>query len=99
MTGFDPATEKKKLDPYCPVRNITPDYPPIVMLHGTADTDVPCQESLDMAEQLKKNNVRHEMFAIPGAGHGLGGGDRTWLTRRWLGPGSSSRKSSVRPRP
>jgi|GEM_PF-127866 len=76
VTGFDPATEKKKLDPYCPVRNITPKYPPLIMLHGTADTDVPCQESLDMAEQLKKNNVRYEMFAIPGAGHGLGGGDR-----------------------
>jgi hypothetical protein len=23
VTGFDPATEKNKLDPYCPVRNIT----------------------------------------------------------------------------
>jgi hypothetical protein len=29
-----------------------------------------------MAEQLKKHNVRREMFAIPGAGHGLTGGDR-----------------------
>jgi len=76
VTGFDPATEKSKLDPYCPVRNITAKYPPIVMIHGTADTDVPCQESLDMAEQLRKNNVRHEMLVIPGAGHGLGGGDR-----------------------
>jgi hypothetical protein len=47
-----------------------------MMLHGTADTDVPCQESLDMAEQLKKHGVRHEMFVIPGAGHGLGGGNR-----------------------
>ena len=81
VTGFDPATEKSKLDPYCPVRNITPKYPPIVMIHGTADTDVPCQESLDMAEQLKKNNVRHEMFVIPGAGHGLGGGDRRLVAK------------------
>ena len=24
VTGFDPTTERKKLDPYCPVRNITP---------------------------------------------------------------------------
>ena len=29
-----------------------------------------------MAEQLKKNSVRYEFFAFPGAGHGLGGGDR-----------------------
>ena len=76
VSGFDAATEKIKLDPYCPVRNITPKYPPIVMLHGTADTDVPCQKSVDMAEQLKKNNVQHELFTIPGAGHGLGGGGK-----------------------
>ena len=81
VSGFDPTTEKSKLDPYCPVRNITPQYPPIVMLHGTADTDVPCQESLDMAEQLKKNNVRYELFAIPGASHGLGGGDRQMVEK------------------
>jgi acetyl esterase/lipase len=76
VTGFDPATEKQKLDPYCPVRNITPQYPPIVMLHGTADTDVPCQQSVDMAGQLIKNKVHCELFTIPGAGHGLGGGDK-----------------------
>jgi len=58
VSGFDPATEKNKLDPYCPVRNITPQYPPLIMLHGTEDTDVPCQESRDMAEQLKKNHIR-----------------------------------------
>jgi acetyl esterase/lipase len=76
VTGFDAATEKNKLDPYCPVRNITPKYPPIVMLHGTEDTDVPCQESRDMAEQLKKNKVRYEFFEIPGGNHGLSQGDK-----------------------
>ena len=34
-----------------------------------------------MAEQLKKNNVRYEFFAIPGAGHGLGGGDRQMVDK------------------
>ncbi len=75
VTGFDPVTEKEKLDPYCPVRNITAKYPPIVMLHGTADTDVPCQKSRDMADQLKQNGVYYEMHELPGVGHGFGGGD------------------------
>ena len=75
VTGFDPATEPQKLDPFCPVRNITAEYPPIVMLHGAADTDVPCQKSVDMAEQLKMHHVHYELFTIPGAGHGLRGGD------------------------
>ncbi len=60
VTGYDPITERNKLDPYCPVRNITLQYPPIIMLHGTEDTDVPCQESRDIAEQLKRHGVRHE---------------------------------------
>ncbi len=73
VSGFDPATERAKLDPYCPVRNITSAYPPIVMLHGTADTDVPYQESADMAAALKKQGVPHELLTVEGGGHGLGG--------------------------
>ena len=75
IVGFD-AYDQKGLAPYCPVRNITPKYPPILLIHGEADTSVPCQESLDMAEQLNKNGVRYELITVPGAGHGLGGGDK-----------------------
>lgn len=76
VTGFDPAGEREKLDPYCPVRNITPEYPPILMIHGTVDTDVPYQESADMARELKRQGVVHELISVPGGGHGLGGGDK-----------------------
>jgi acetyl esterase/lipase len=72
VTGFDPKTERAKLDPYCPVRNITSHYPPILMVHGTADTDVPYQESADMAAELKKHGVPHELVTVEGGGHGLG---------------------------
>jgi len=74
VLGFD-AGDQKGLGPYCPVRNITPKYPPTLLLHGEAGTSVPCQESRDMAEQLEKNGVRYELITVPGAGHGLGGGD------------------------
>jgi acetyl esterase/lipase len=76
ITGFDPATDARKLDPYCPVRNITPQYPPTLMIHGVNDEDVPCQKSLDMAEQLKRNGVRSELITIEGGGHGLSGGEK-----------------------
>ncbi len=75
MTGFDPETEREKLDPYCPVRNITPEYPPIIMLHGTEDNDVPCEQSAGMAAELERHGVRHEFIPIAGAGHGLSDGD------------------------
>lgn len=87
VTGFDPASESDKITPYCPLRNITGDYPPIVMIHGTADTDVPFEESANMAFELQKHGVRHELLTVPNGGHGLGGGDPAmiaWAHRRAL---------------
>jgi acetyl esterase/lipase len=75
VTGFDPHTERHKLTPYCPVRNVTPHFPPTLLVHGTLDTDVPYQESVDMAAALKKHNVPHELVTVAGAGHGLSGAD------------------------
>lgn len=76
VTGFDPATEKAKLDPYCPVRNVTPAYPPTMLVHGTEDTDVPYQLSEDMAKEFARHKVPHELVTVRGAGHGLSGGDK-----------------------
>jgi acetyl esterase/lipase len=76
VTGFDPATDRSKLDPYCPVRNISANYPPILMVHGTKDTDVPYELSANMAKELAKHKVSHELVTVPDAGHGLAGGDK-----------------------
>ena len=75
IAGFDPKTEREKVTPYCPVRNVTPQYPPTLLLHGTADTDVPYHESADMNDALAKQGVWHELITVEGGGHGLGGGD------------------------
>jgi acetyl esterase/lipase len=76
VTGFDPAKEKAKLDPFCPVRNVTPAYPPTMMIHGTEDTDVPYDLSAAMAKEFERHRVPHELVTVPGAGHGLSGGDK-----------------------
>ncbi len=75
VTGIDAPKEPGKLDPWCPVKNITSEYPPILMIHGTADTDVPYASSADMARELKKAGVPHELITIPDAEHGLRDGD------------------------
>src|SRR5262249_8034500 len=31
VTGFDPVKDKTKLDPYCPVRNVSHNYPPTLL--------------------------------------------------------------------
>jgi acetyl esterase/lipase len=73
VAGFDPAAEPKVFDPLCPVRNVTPAYPPTLLIHGTKDTDVPYEQSLLMAKELGRHGVAHEFITIQDGGHGFGG--------------------------
>jgi acetyl esterase/lipase len=75
VTGIDVEKEPGKLDRFCPVKQITRDYPPILMIHGTKDTDVPYFCSTDMARELTKHGVKHELLTLEGAEHGLRDGD------------------------
>lgn len=74
VSGHDLRTEPRWFDRYCPVRNVTAQYPPTLLIHGTADTDVPCAESKNMASRLATAGVPHELLTVSGAGHGLTGG-------------------------
>ena len=76
MTGVDPATEKEKLAPFCPIYHVTPEFPPTLFLHGTADRDVPVEQSIAMAAALEKHGVSNESILIEKGGHSLWGGDR-----------------------
>ena len=73
VAGHDPDTEDKWFDRYCPLRNVSGKYPPTMLIHGTADTDVPYEESEKMDEKLTQKSVRHELVTVPDAGHGLSG--------------------------
>ena len=75
VTGFDPKTEDAAYDRFSPVRNVTKDYPPTLMIHGTNDTDVPYEQSVLMQQQFEKHGVDHRLVTIPDAGHGIGDGE------------------------
>ena len=75
VSGWDPRTQAKKFNPYMPVKNVTGKYPPTLLIHGTADTDVPYEQSLMMQQQFKKHGVEHRLVSIEHGEHGLGGGD------------------------
>jgi len=75
VAGHDPDAEPKWFDPYCPVRNISAKHSPIVLIHGTADTDVPFEESVKVDEKLSQFRVDHKFLRVPGGGHGLSGED------------------------
>ena len=76
VSGWDPRNESEKFFPFMPVKNVTRDYPPVALIHGTADTDVPFEQSQMMAKELQKHGVPVQFHQIAGAEHGLSGGDR-----------------------
>jgi acetyl esterase/lipase len=81
VAGHDPDTESAWFQPYCPLRNVTEDYPPTLLVHGTKDTDVPYEQSVLMARELEKKKVKHELITVPDGGHGFGDVDPALVTR------------------
>ncbi len=69
--GRDPEKEPEFFIPYCPLQNVTADYPPTILFHGDDDTDVPHAQSVLMAEELSRHDVEHEFITMKGMGHGF----------------------------
>ncbi|MBI3853819.1 MAG: alpha/beta hydrolase [Verrucomicrobia bacterium] len=83
VAGLDPVTQSKAFDPFCPVRNVTRDYPPTLLIHGTKDTDVPYELSVMMDKELTAKGVKHEFITIPDGGHGFGRNDAEIAARTY----------------
>lgn len=83
LTGWDPRTTPEKFYPFMPLKNVTPEYPPTLFIHGEADTDVPFEQSELMVAELKRHRVEHELVRFPGAEHGLPGVDKQALAKTY----------------
>ena len=79
VSGWHPVRNAEKFHPFMPVRNVTADYPPTLLLHGTADTDVPYEQSTMMAVELEKHGVAHQLITLPNGEHGFDGADRALI--------------------
>jgi len=73
VVGHDPDKEPKAFDAFCPLRNVTKDYPPTLLIHGDQDTDVPIEQSSLMATEFERLGVPHEFIRMVGRGHGFDG--------------------------
>ena len=69
--GRDPVAEPSFFKPYCPIQNVSKDYPPTLLLHGDKDTDVPYQQSVMMAKELMRVGVENKLITIKEGGHGV----------------------------
>ena len=74
VAGHDPDREPRAFDPFCPVRNVSREYPPTLLLHGDEDTDVPYEQSVQMARELARQKVEHGFITMTNRGHGFDGG-------------------------
>ncbi|MBI4877092.1 MAG: alpha/beta hydrolase [Acidobacteria bacterium] len=54
-----------------PLTHVSKKSAPFLFLHGTGDTTVPYQQSVDMLNKLKAAGVAAEIFTAEGAGHGF----------------------------
>ncbi len=71
VSGHDPEQEHEWFAAYEPLRNVTPAYPPTMLLHGEKDTDVPFEQSVRMAEALERHGVDYEFASSPDWRHGF----------------------------
>jgi acetyl esterase/lipase len=71
LVGHDPDKEPAMFDPFCPLRNVSREYPPALLLYGDKDTDVPYGQSVLMAGEFERHGVQHELISLPGRGHGF----------------------------
>jgi len=68
----DGSPEARAATEASPITHISPDDPPILLVHGTEDETLPFEQSKCFAEALKAVGVTVKLFPVEGAGHGPG---------------------------
>jgi len=69
VTGFNISKEPEKFNKYCPAFNVTPEFPPTMLIHGNQDTDVPFTLSEQMARVLENKKVPNKLIILDRLGH------------------------------
>jgi acetyl esterase len=60
-----------------PIQHVTRNAPPFLLMHGTADTVVPFEQSVRMQERMRAAGAKCDLIAIKGGGHGIRFWDRS----------------------
>jgi acetyl esterase/lipase len=69
VTGRHPDHDAEWFRSVCPLHNITPEYPPTLLLHGDQDTDVPYAQSVLLSQAFMHYQVPHALITMPNYGH------------------------------
>lgn len=79
LLGYEPGTPAAEMSAelkadVSPVTFVSPDDPPVLMVHGDADDVVPIQHSQVLLDKLKEAGVTAELVVIPEGLHNVAGG-------------------------
>lgn len=61
---------KEIADSVSPIHHVRPDLPPILTIHGDADTVVPYSHAVELHKRLEAAGAKNQLLTIPGGGHG-----------------------------
>lgn len=85
--GSNPDPGAREYQEGSPITHVTPDDPPILLIHGDQDRTVPFEQAEVMYAALEGAGVEAKLVRVPGAGHG--GNDSAemfrWLNHHLLG--------------
>jgi len=69
VSGHNPKKEDEWFKRYCPIENIDKTYPPVLLIHGDKDTDVPFAQSVALNEVLESKGIEHKFIQMKNYGH------------------------------
>ncbi len=61
---------KEIADSVSPIHHVRADLPPILTIHGDADTAVPYSHAVELHKRLDAAGAKNQLLTIPGGGHG-----------------------------
>ncbi len=70
LLGGPPRTRLDLARLASPVYHVSPDDPPVLMIHGSADPVVPLRQSLRLAERYRELGLTAQLQVLEGARHG-----------------------------
>jgi acetyl esterase/lipase len=69
VSGHDISKEPDYFDQFSPVLNVSSNYPPVLLIHGDKDTDVPFEQSVLMDKILSEKKINHKFIKMAGFNH------------------------------
>ncbi|MDJ0575835.1 MAG: alpha/beta hydrolase [Xenococcaceae cyanobacterium MO_234.B1] len=68
---MESTTDRMKIaERVSPLNYVRSDLPPIITIHGDADTLVPYSHAVQLHQALERAKVPNELITVPGGGHG-----------------------------